>query len=54
MAVFPQPFGNKAGVIVHKGGATQIVTPRYAKLNHIYGRQSFTVPAVVTMKYLKP
>ena len=53
-AKYPQPFGNKAGVIVHKGGATQIVTPRYAKLNHIYGRQSFTVPAGVTLKYLEP
>ena len=31
-----------------------LVTPRYAKLNHIYGRQSFTVPAGVTMKYLEP
>ena len=53
-AKYPQPFGNKAGVIVHKGGATQIVTPRYAKLNHIYGRQSFTIPAGITMKYLEP
>ena len=44
----------KAGVIVHKGGATQVVTPRYAKLNHIYGQQSFTVPAGVTMKYIEP
>jgi len=51
---YPQPFGNKAGVIVHKGGATQVVMPRYAKLNYIYGRQSFTVPAGVTMKYLEP
>ena len=51
---FQQPFGGKAGVIVHKGGATQVVTPRYANLNHIYKRQSFTVPTGATMKYLEP
>lgn len=51
---YPQPFGKKAGVIVHKGGATQVVMPRYAKLNYIYGQQSFSVPTGVTMKYLEP
>ena len=35
-------------------GVTQVVTPRYANLNHIYKRQSFTVPAGATMKYLEP
>ncbi len=46
------PFGNKAFVLVRKGGASQVVKAKYNKLYLIYNRQSIVVPESVTLKYL--
>jgi len=35
------PFGNKAWVLVRKGGASQVIKSRYSKLNVIFNRQGF-------------
>ncbi len=51
---YAAPFGNKACVIIHKGGAAAVVKARYAKLYLIYNKQSFSIPNGVTMKYLVP
>ena len=51
---YPQPFGNKAGIVIHKGGASNVVKARYSKLYLIYNKQSFTIPSGITMKYIKP
>ena len=48
------PFGNKACIVIHKGGAANVIKAKYAKLYLIYNKQSFTVPTAVTMKYLEP
>ena len=51
---FAQPFGNKAGIVIHKGGAAQVVKAKYAKLYLVYNKQSFTIPNGITLKYLEP
>jgi hypothetical protein len=51
---FPQPFGNKAAIVIHKGGAAQVVKAKYAKLYLVYNKQSFTVPNGITLKYIEP
>ena len=51
---YPQPFGNKAAIVIHKGGAANVVKAKYAKLYLIYNKQSFTIPSGITMKYIKP
>ena len=51
---YPQPFGNKAAIVVHKGGAVNVVNAKYSKLYLIYGKQSFTIPNGITLKYLTP
>ena len=51
---YAAPFGNKACVIVHKGGASEVVKSKDAKMYLVYNRQSFTVPTGVTMQYLVP
>ena len=51
---YPQPFGNKAGIVIHKGGAVTISKAKYAKLYLVYNKQSFTVPQGITLKYLVP
>jgi len=51
---YPTPFGNKAGIVIHKGGAANVVKAKYSKLYLIYNKQSFTIPAGITMKYIKP
>ena len=38
---YPQPFGNKAWVLVRKGGASQVIQAKYSKLNVIFNRQGF-------------
>ena len=35
------PFGNKAWVLVRKGGAASTVKARYSKLNVIFNKQGF-------------
>ena len=51
---YAQPFGNKAAVVVHKGGASTVVKAKYSKLYLIYNKQSFTIPNGITLKYIKP
>ncbi len=47
------PFGNKAFVLVRKGGASGVIKARYNKLYQVYNRQSFVVPTGTTFTYLK-
>ena len=35
------PFGNKAWVLVRKGGASQVIKAKYSRLNVIFNRQGF-------------
>ena len=35
------PFGNKAWILVRKGGASQVIKAKYSRLNVIYNKQSF-------------
>ena len=51
---YASPFGNKAGIVIHKGGAANVVKAKYAKLYLIYNKQSFVVPSGITLKYLEP
>ena len=51
---YPAPFGNKAAIVIHKGGAATVVKAKYSKLYLIYNKQSFTIPSGITMKYIKP
>ena len=39
---FPLPFGNKASVVIHKGGAASVYKGRYQSLSDIYDRQTVT------------
>ena len=47
------PFGNKAFVIVRKGGASSVIKAKYNKLYLVYNRQGFTMPQGTTCEYLK-
>ena len=47
------PFGNKAFVLVRKGGASTVVKAKYNKLYLVYNRQGFTIPQGTTCEYLK-
>lgn len=38
---YDQPFGNKAWVLVRKGGASQTVKAKYSRLDVIFNRQGF-------------
>jgi len=38
---YDQPFGNKAWVLVRKGGASQVVKAKYSRLDVIFNRQGF-------------
>ena len=51
---FPQPFGNKASVVIHKGGAANVVKAKYSKKYLVFNKQSFTVPQGLTCKLLEP
>ena len=51
---YPLPFGNKAAIVIHKGGAANVVKSKYSKLYLIYNKQSFTIPNGITLKYLEP
>ena len=35
------PFGNKAWVMIRKGGAAQVIKSKYSRLNVIFNKQSF-------------
>jgi len=47
------PFGNKAFVLVRKGGASAVIKAKYNKQYLVYNRQGFTLPTGVTYEYLK-
>lgn len=51
---FPQPFGNKASVIIHKGGAAAVYKGRYQSLCDIYDKQTVTFADGSQIDYLKP
>ncbi|MCQ2368391.1 MAG: prepilin-type N-terminal cleavage/methylation domain-containing protein [Kiritimatiellae bacterium] len=38
---YQTPFGNKAWVVVRKGGAAQVIKAKYSRLNVIFNKQSF-------------
>lgn len=38
---YSTPFGNKAWVLVRKGGASQVIKAKYSRLNVIFNRQGF-------------
>ncbi len=47
------PFGNKAWVMVRKGGGTQVIKAKYSKLPVIFNRQSFDNTALASaLKFL--
>ena len=51
---YPAPFGNKAAIVIHKGGAANVVKAKYSKLYLIYNKQSFVIPSGITLKYITP
>ena len=51
---FPQPFGNKATVIIHKGGASSVYKGRYQTLYDIYDKQTVTFADGAKIDYLTP
>ena len=46
------PFGNKAFIVIRKGGAASVIKAKYSKLYLVYNRQSFVIPTGTTFKYL--
>ncbi len=38
---YDQPFGNKAWVLVRKGGASQVIKAKYSRLDVVFNRQGF-------------
>ena len=51
---FTQPFGKKASVIIHKGGAASVYKGRYQSLSDIYEKQTVTFSDNAQIDYLKP
>lgn len=51
---FAAPFGNKAAIVIHKGGAANVIKAKYAKLSIVYNRQTVTFPNEITLEYLDP
>ena len=51
---FPQPFGNKASVVIHKGGAAGVYKGRYQSLSDIYDKQTVTFADGAQISYIKP
>ena len=50
---YATPFGNKAWVMVRKGGGTQVIKAKYSKLPVIFNRQSFDNSALANpLKFL--
>ena len=45
------PFGNKAWVLIRKGGGAQVIKAKYSRLNVIFNRQSFD-NGEIELKYL--
>ncbi len=51
---FPLPFGNKAAVIIHKGGAAGVYKGRYVTLSDIYEKQSIAFAESAQIDYIPP
>ena len=51
---YAAPFGNKAMIVIHKGGAANVVKAKYSKKYLEFNKQSFTVPQGLTCKLLEP
>ena len=51
---FTQPFGNKATVVIHKGGAASVYKGRYQTLCDIYDKQTVTFTDGAKIDYIKP
>ena len=52
---YSQPFGNKASVVIHKGGAASVYKGRYQSLEDIYEKQTVTfTEGSAGIDYLKP
>jgi len=47
------PFGNKAFIVIRKGGGASVIKAKYAKQYLVYNRQGFTIPTGTTCQYLK-
>ena len=47
------PFGNKAFVLIRKGGAANVIKAKYNKQYLVYNRQGFSIPSGTTFEYLK-
>ena len=43
---YPEPFGNKAWVLVRKGGAASVIKAKYSRLNVIFNKQGFNNQAL--------
>ena len=50
----PAPFGNKAMIVIHKGGAANVVKAKYAKMYLVFNKQSYTIPTGINVELLKP
>ena len=53
-STYTQPFGNKASVVVHKGGAVGVFKGRYQSLCDIYDKQTIAFVGESQIDYLKP
>lgn len=51
---FPLPFGNKASIVIHKGGASSIYKGRYQSLADIYEKQTIAFADGAQIDYLLP
>ena len=51
---FTQPFGRKASVIIHKGGAAGVYKGRYQSLADFYDKQTVTFTSGAEITYLPP
>ena len=51
---FAQPFGNKAAVVIHKGGAAGVYKDRYVTLSDIYEKQTVTFAGSAQIDYISP
>ena len=51
---FVQPFGNKAAVIIHKGGAAGVYKGRYVTMADIYEKQTVTFAGSAQIEYIDP
>ena len=53
-SAYTQPFGNKACVVIHKGGAVGTYKGRYQSLEDIYEKQTVTFTGDAQIDYIKP